>query len=65
MKSWKTTACGICAVVMALASALKALWDGVAATQPDWPTLLAAISAGVGLFVARDNDKSSESVGAK
>lgn len=33
-------------------------------TNPDWTALIAAVTAGVGLIAARDNDKSSEDVGS-
>ena len=32
---------------------------------PDFGPVVAAVTAGVGLIAARDNDKSSEDVGAK
>jgi hypothetical protein len=65
MSSWKTTACGILAIVIAVASALKAMWDGDPATVADWSTVGTSVMAGIGLLMARDNDKSSEDVGAK
>lgn len=63
--SWKTTVAGIAALVAALADAVVAMVDGDAATNPDWPIVIAAALAAAGLIFARDNDKSSESVGAK
>lgn len=65
MKSWKTTAAGIGAIFTALGSALTAYFDGNPMTQPDYAALVAAVIAGVGLIAARDNDVSSEDVGAK
>lgn len=64
MKSWKTTAAGVAAAIAAIATAAKALWDGDPATSPEWGVVAAAVSAAIGLFLARDNDKRSEDVGA-
>jgi len=65
MRSWKTTATGLLAIVIAVATALKALWDNDPSTTPDWNAVAVAIMAGIGLLLARDNDKSSEDVGIK
>lgn len=62
MKSYKTTIAGVCAILAALAGAGTAWANG---TSIDIPSLIAAIVAGVGLIAARDNNKSSEAVGAK
>lgn len=64
-KSWKTSAAGIGAILVALGSALSATFDADPVTVPDWGALVAAVIAGIGLLAARDNDKSSEEVGAK
>lgn len=64
MKSWKTTIAGIAAAVGAAGTALSAYLDGDPATQPEWGIVVAAFAAAIGLFVARDNDKRSEDVGA-
>jgi uncharacterized membrane protein YhiD involved in acid resistance len=64
-KSWKTSAAGVGAILVALGSALSATFDADPVTVPDWGALVAAIIAGVGLLAARDNDKSSEEVGAR
>lgn len=63
--SWKTTLLGICTILAALAGAGKAILDGDPSTNADPATIIAAITAGVGLIAARDNNKSSEDVGAK
>lgn len=63
-KSWKTTAAGISAIVAAVAGAAKLMLDADPNTNPDWTALIAAVTAGVGLIAARDNDKSSEDVGS-
>lgn len=60
-QSWKTSAAGIGAVLVALGQVLTAFGHdnfGEAATA------LPALIAGLGLLFARDNDKSSEDVGA-
>ena len=62
--SWKTTASGISAIVAAVAGAAKLMLDADPNTNPDWTALIAAVTAGVGLIAARDNDKSSEDVGS-
>jgi anti-sigma-K factor RskA len=64
MKSWKTTLAGIAAIVAAVATAVSAQLDNDPGTVPDWTMVIAMITAGVGLVLARDNDKSSEQVGA-
>jgi len=64
MKSWKTTAAGIAAIVAALATAVGALFDADPTTLPDWGAVAAAIIAGIGLIAARDNDVTSEKAGA-
>lgn len=63
--SWKTTAAGVGAIVAAIAGALNLVFDGNTMTNPDWTSVIAAITAGVGLVMARDNDKSSEDVNKK
>ena len=63
--SWKTTTAGVSAIVAAIAGALNLVFDGNTMTNPDWTSVIAAITAGVGLVMARDNDKSSEDVNKK
>lgn len=65
MKSWKTTTAGIGAILVAVGSALTAMFDGDAATVADWGAVIAAVIAGIGLISARDNDKSSQDVGIR
>ena len=65
MKSWKTTAAGIGAILVAAGSAMTAMFDADPTTIPDWGAVIAAIIAGIGLITARDNDVSSEQAGAK
>jgi len=65
MKSWKTSVLGITAIVTAIGNAIPLLLDNNPATNPDWGSLIAIVSAGVmGLF-ARDNNVSSEQAGVK
>lgn len=61
-KSWKTTAMGVVSILTALISIANALLNG---TPIAWETTIAAITAGIGLIAARDNDKTSLDVGAK
>jgi hypothetical protein len=65
MKSWRTTTAGIAAIVVAIATAVGALFDADPLTLPDWGAVAAAIMAGIGLLAARDNKVSSEQAGAK
>ncbi len=65
MKSWKTTTAGIACIIAAIATVLKAMFDGDPSTAPAWEAVAAEVMAGVGLLSARDNDKSSEDVGAE
>jgi hypothetical protein len=51
--------------IAALACAGKALFDGDPATNPDWSQLTIALGAAYGLFSARQNNVTSEQVGAK
>lgn len=63
--SWRTTAAGIGAILVAVGSAVSAMFDNDPATIPDWGACIAAIIAGIGLIMARDNKVSSEQAGAK
>lgn len=62
IKSWKTTATGILAIVTALVAAAQAL---VAGHPVDYATLVPAVLAGIGLISARDNNVTSEQAGLK
>jgi len=64
-KSWKTTTAGIGTILGAIGYALAAQFDTDPSTLPNWGGVIAAITSGVGLILARDNDKSSEQVGAR
>jgi hypothetical protein len=52
--NWKTTLAGVGAIMVAVGGALKALFDGDPATSVDPTATIAAISAGIGLVMAKD-----------
>ena len=54
MKSRNTTVAGIGAILVAVGGVLVAVFDGDANTAPDFATAVAAIIAGVGLILAKD-----------
>lgn len=62
--SWRTSLAGLGAILVAAGSAMTALFDYDPTTLPDWGALAAAIIAGVGLLVARDDKVTSEASGA-
>lgn len=55
----------ILAALGALCIAGKAMFDGDPTTNPDWSQLGLTIMLAVGLFTTRQNNQSSEAVGAK
>jgi hypothetical protein len=63
MNSWKTTLTGVLTIIVALGTAGIAWLKSGA--MPDLGPVVVAVTAGVGLILARDNDKTSETVGAK
>ena len=63
--SWKTTAAGIGAILIASGTLIQAIFDGNPATVPNYEAVIASLIAGIGLIFARDNDVSSEKAGAK
>lgn len=63
-RSWKTTTLGAITILSSICDLASAVLTGHY-TAVNWPTTLAAITSGVGLICARDNDKTSEEVGAK
>ncbi len=65
MTSPKTSAAALLAVVIAIAATAYSFLDGDPSTMPDWTLVGIAISAAIGFFYSRDNDKTSENVGAK
>lgn len=60
-KSWKTSVLGWGAVLTAAGTVLTATGHG---NVNEAATAIPALIAGIGLLFARDNDKSSEDVGA-
>lgn len=60
-KSWKTSSAGIAAILAGVAAGFSAYSKGDMAGMS---TAIAGIIGGIGLMMARDNDKSSEQVGA-
>lgn len=66
-KSWKTTACGVLGIVIAVCVGIRALIDGDPNTNLNVGEIVAAAGVmlpSVAAIFARDNDKSSEDVGA-
>ena len=59
MKNTKTTLAGVGAILVAVGGALKALFDGDPATNLDITTTIAAVTAGLGLIMAKDADKTA------
>ena len=53
-KNFKTTALGIATILTAISSAVMAFLDGDPATNFDIAAVIAAVTAGVGLIVAKD-----------
>lgn len=53
----KTTVLGIATILTAVSSAVVALIDGDPATTFDVASVIAAITAGLGLIMAKDADK--------
>ena len=62
--SWKTSGTGIAALLTIIGTVAKALLDNDPATNVDWATTMPGALAAIGLIFARDNNKSSEDVGA-
>lgn len=63
--SWKTTTVALTAIIVAIGTMIvEPLLDDDPATKPDWKTCVSVvIASAIGLW-ARDDDKSSEDVGA-
>ena len=57
MSNRNTTVCGIAAIVVAIGSALTSFFDGDPTTAMDIGASIAAITAGVGLILAKDASK--------
>lgn len=63
MKSWKTTSAGILMICAALTHLAFAIINKTV-SEGEVMGVCTAVVGGLGLIVARDNDKSSEDVGA-
>lgn len=61
--SWKTTVTGILMILTAVITVVMGLIDADPVT-PNFQIAAAEAMAGIGLLMARDNDKSSEDVKA-
>lgn len=60
MKNTKTTLAGIGTILVAVGSAMKALFDGDPSTNLDLTATIAAVTAGIGLIWAKDAEKKAE-----
>ena len=58
--NWKTTLAGVGAIMVAVGGALKSLFDGDPSTNLDLTTTIAAVTAGIGLIMAKDAEKKAE-----
>jgi hypothetical protein len=65
MKNTKTTLAGIGAILVAVGGALKAIFDGDPTTSVDPTATIAAISAGIGLIMAKDAEKTAAPIEPK
>jgi hypothetical protein len=65
MKSWKTTAAGIAAILGVIFPAIAAALDANPATDPNWAMVIPAVITAAGLLFARDANVSSEQQGLK
>lgn len=54
MNNRKTTLAGIGAILVAVGAAMKALFDGDPSTTFDLTSTVTAVSAGIGLILAKD-----------
>ena len=64
-KSPKTTLMAILMAVSALLTACVAEFDGKEETVANWGAVIPQVIAAIGLFFARDSDKSSQDVGVR
>ena len=65
MKNTKTTLAGIGAILVAVGGALRAAFDGDPTTNLDIAATIAAVTAGIGLIMAKDADKTAASIDPK
>ena len=57
MKNTKTTLAGIGAILIAVGGALRATFDNDPSTNIDIASTIAAVTAGIGLIMAKDAEK--------
>jgi hypothetical protein len=60
MRNTKTTLAGIGAILVAVGGTLKAIFDGDPTTSVDITSTIAAVSAGIGLVMAKDASEKLE-----
>ena len=65
MKNTKTTLAGIGAILVAVGGALRAAFDGDPTTNLDIAATIAAVTAGIGLILAKDADKTAAAIDPK
>lgn len=65
MKSWKTSLFGSGGLLLIWAPVLSAAFDGDPSTIPNFGLAIATSMPALGLLFARDNNRTSEQVGAK
>jgi len=65
MMNWKTTLSGIIGALVVIGAEAQKVLDGMESTQPDWNVVIGAVVLAVGLFFARDADKSSKATGVE
>ena len=65
MKNTKTTLAGVGAILVAVGGALRAAFDGDASTNIDIASTIAAVTAGIGLILAKDADKTAAAIDPK
>jgi hypothetical protein len=57
MKNTKTTLAGLGAILIAVGGALRAAFDNDPTTNLDIASTIAAVTAGIGLIMAKDAEK--------
>lgn len=58
--NWKTTLAGVGAILIAVGGALKSVFDGDPSTNLDIAATIAAVTAGIGLIMAKDAKDATE-----
>ena len=59
-RNWQTTIAGVCVLLATVGAYGAAMFDGDTSTIPSIPSLIAGITAGIGLIVASDGAKAAE-----